>query len=88
MPGVSKSARMSRVAERLGVRREETIAMGDGDNDIEMLEWAGLGIAMGNGMPAVKAAADWIAPPVDEDGVAVALRRFVLGSQLSANAGP
>jgi len=80
MPGISKAQALSWVAEYLGVRREETIAIGDGDNDVEMLNWAALGIAMGNGSPAVRAAADWIAPPVEQDGVAVALRRLVLGS--------
>jgi hydroxymethylpyrimidine pyrophosphatase-like HAD family hydrolase len=80
MPGVSKARGLARVAQDLGVTSQETLAIGDGDNDIEMLQWAGLGIAMGNGMPAVKAIADWIAPPAEEDGVAVALRRFVLGA--------
>lgn len=79
MPGVSKAGGLARVAQGLGVTSQETLAIGDGDNDIEMLQWAGLGIAMGNGMPGVKAVADWIAPPVEDDGVAVALRHFVLG---------
>jgi len=78
MPGVSKADAMSRVATLVGVRREETLAIGDGDNDVEMLEWAACGIAMGNGTERAKAAADWIAPTVEEDGLAVALRRFVL----------
>lgn len=78
MPGISKARAVSWVADRLGVAREETIAIGDGDNDVEMLNWAGLGIAMGNGTPAAQAAADWIAPPAEEDGLAVALRRFAL----------
>ena len=78
LPGVSKARAVAWLAQRLCVAREETIAIGDADNDIEMLQWAGLGIAMGNAMPAARVAADWIAPTVDEDGVAVALRRFVL----------
>lgn len=77
-PGISKATGMAWLAAYLGVPREETIAIGDSDNDAEMLEWAGLGIAMGNATPAAKAAADWIAPSVEEDGVAVALQRFVL----------
>ncbi len=80
MPGISKAQGIAWVADRLGVAQEETIAIGDGNNDLEMLNWAGLSIAMGNGTPAVKAAADWTAPPVEKDGLAVALRRFVLGS--------
>jgi hydroxymethylpyrimidine pyrophosphatase-like HAD family hydrolase len=80
MPGVSKGRGLAWVAQYLGVSPQETIAIGDADNDIEMLQWAGLGIAMGNGMPGVKAVAGWIAPPVEEDGVAVALRHFVLST--------
>jgi Cof subfamily protein (haloacid dehalogenase superfamily) len=80
MPGISKARGLAWVAQDLGVPSQETIAIGDGDNDIEMLQWAGLGIAMGNGMPGVKAIAQWIAPPVEEDGVAVALRHFVLSA--------
>jgi hypothetical protein len=79
MPGISKANAMSRLAAHLGVAQEETMAVGDGDNDAEMLEWAAWGIAMGNGTEKAIAAADWVAPPVEEDGLAVALRRFVLG---------
>jgi len=78
MPGMSKACGLSWLARYLSVAPEETMAIGDADNDLEMLGWAGLSVAMGNGMPAVKAAADWVAPAVDEDGVAVALQRFVL----------
>lgn len=84
LPGISKAWAMSWVAAYLDVKREETIGIGDGDNDVEMLEWADLGIAMGNATPAVKVAASWVAPPVEEDGVAVVLRRFVLGASQSA----
>jgi Cof subfamily protein (haloacid dehalogenase superfamily) len=79
LPGISKAWAMSWIAEYLGVLQEETMGIGDGDNDLEMVEWAGLGVAMGNATPKVKAVADWIAPSVDEDGAAVALQRFVLG---------
>jgi Cof subfamily protein (haloacid dehalogenase superfamily) len=79
LPGISKAWAMSWVAEYLGVKQAETIGIGDGDNDLEMVQWAGLGVAMGNATPKVKAVAGWIAPPVEEDGAGVALRRFVLG---------
>jgi len=79
MPGISKARGMSWVSNYLGVSRAETVAIGDGDNDIEMLTWAGLSIAMGNGSPATHKAADYIAPPVEKDGAAVALQQFVLG---------
>ncbi len=78
LPGISKAWAMSWIADHLDVKREETIGIGDGDNDVEMVEWAGLGVAMGNATPKVKAVADWIAPPVEEDGAAEVLRRFVL----------
>jgi len=78
LPGISKAAALARVADRLGVKREETLAIGDGDNDVDMIEWAACGVAMGNATPRAKAAADWIAPTVGEDGMAAALRRFVL----------
>jgi len=77
-PGISKAGALSFVAAHLGVSRDETLAIGDGNNDVEMLEWAGLGVAMGNAIPEVKAVAAWTAPSVDEDGAAVALQRFVL----------
>lgn len=77
-PGVTKGAALAWVAERLGVRREETVAFGDAGNDRAMIEWAGLGVAMGNGSDEVKAVADLVAPPVDEDGVAQVLEACCL----------
>jgi hypothetical protein len=79
LPGISKGNAMALVARHLGVKREETIGIGDGNNDVEMLEWAGVGVAMDNASPVARAAADWIAPPVEEDGAAIALRRYMLG---------
>lgn len=79
LPGISKGNAMALVARHLGVRREETIGIGDGDNDVEMLQWAGVGVAMDNATPVAKAAADWIAPSVEDDGAAIALRRYMLG---------
>lgn len=78
--GVSKGDALRRLAEHLGVPQAEVMAIGDQDNDLPMITWAGLGVAMGNGSPAVKAAADWVAPPVTEDGAAVAIERFILGA--------
>lgn len=71
---------LQRVAERLGVAREEVLAIGDHINDLEMLRFAGTGVAMGNALPETKAAADWITGTVEEDGVAQAIERFVLNS--------
>lgn len=74
--GVSKASGLAGVAARLGVDRSEVLAVGDGDNDREMLRWAGHGVAMGQAPPEVRADADSVTGPVDEDGLAAALRRF------------
>lgn len=79
-PGVSKGNALRRLAEHLGIPQAQVMAIGDQDNDVPMIAWAGLGVAMGNASPASKAAADWIAPPVTEDGAAVAIERFVLSA--------
>jgi Cof subfamily protein (haloacid dehalogenase superfamily) len=76
--GVSKGDALRRLAAHLGVPQAHVMAVGDQDNDASMIAWAGVGVAMGNGSPATKAVADWVAPPVTEDGAAVAIERFVL----------
>ena len=78
--GVSKGRALAWLAERLGVAREETMAIGDSGNDREMVAWAGLGVAMGNASTEVKAVADHVAPAIDEDGVAEAIERFCMSS--------
>ena len=77
-PGVSKARAMLSLAEQRGICAEEIMALGDSGNDIEMIRAAGLGVAMGNAIPAVKEAANEIAPPCEENGFAKAVRRFVL----------
>ena len=77
-PGVSKARAMLALAEKRGVSAEEIMALGDSGNDVEMIRAAGLGVAMGNAIPAVKEAADEIVPPCEENGFAEAVRRFVL----------
>ncbi len=72
----SKGLAIEQLIRHLGIPREETIAIGDGYNDIPMLEFAGLGIAMGNACEAVKAAADAVTDTNDSDGVAKALIRY------------
>jgi hydroxymethylpyrimidine pyrophosphatase-like HAD family hydrolase len=74
--GVSKATGLPKVTERLGVRREDVLAIGDGTNDVEMLRWAGRGVAMGNAVSAAHEAADHVTAPLEEDGVAVELRRW------------
>lgn len=79
--GVSKGEALARVAQRLGVAREETVAVGDQDNDVSMMRWAGLGVAMGNAPAAVQAQADVVAPSVQEDGLAWVLETWVLAGE-------
>ncbi len=75
--GMSKAVGLAWLAEYLNISRAEVMAVGDNDNDAEMLSWAGLGLAMADGSPAALAAADETVPPVAEDGAAVALEKFV-----------
>lgn len=76
--GVDKSRAIQAVCAHLHILPEEVLAIGDGDNDLCMLQMAGLGIAMGNAPAEVQALADVIAPTNDEDGVAWALQHYAL----------
>lgn len=60
------------------IQPEQIIAFGDGDNDAQMLKFAGIGVAMGNGWASAKAAADYITADIDEDGIFLALEHFGL----------
>jgi len=75
--GVSKAEGLDKICFRLGVGQDEVLAVGDGHNDVEMLRWAGRGVAMGNAPDDVKAVADEVAGHVDDDGVATLLDRYV-----------
>jgi Cof subfamily protein (haloacid dehalogenase superfamily) len=77
-PHASKGNALAFLAERYGVAQAETIAVGDSDNDISMIRWAGLGVAMGNAAPEVIAAADLVAPTVCDDGLAAVIEEYVL----------
>ena len=74
----SKAAGMARVAEILGIGLEEVMAVGDGGNDLSMLQAAGISVAMGNAVPEVQAAATFVSADAADDGIAVALRHFGL----------
>lgn len=76
--GIRKDAALEILMAQLGTSLDELMAVGDGFNDIPMLECAGMAVAMGNAYPEVKKHADWIAPSNEEDGAAVAIERFVL----------
>lgn len=75
-PLANKGAALAELAKYYGVSREETMAIGDSFNDLEMLEYAGLGVAMGNARREIQARADYVTAANDEDGVAEALQRF------------
>ena len=74
--GVSKASGLAHVAERLGVDAADVLAIGDGRNDIEMLQWAGRGVAMGQAVEPVIAAADDVTGTVYEDGAATEIARW------------
>ena len=68
-PGVHKGVGCQVVADLLGIDRARCVAIGDGENDLELIDWAGFGIAVGGGHPELVANADWVAPSIDDDGV-------------------
>jgi Cof subfamily protein (haloacid dehalogenase superfamily) len=77
--GVDKGTGAARLCEYLGIAREQLIAVGDNFNDVEMLQFAGLGVAVGNAPDAVKAIAGRVIPTNDEQGVAHFVREILLG---------
>lgn len=77
-PGASKGAALKQLARDLNIKPEHIMAIGDAENDIEMIQFAGLGVAMGQSDAKTKAAADVVVGTLDEDGVAEALEKFVL----------
>jgi hypothetical protein len=78
-PGVGKDHSLARLLAHLGLSREQLIAFGDGFNDLAMLRFAGMGVAMANAADEVKAVADRVTLSNDEDGVAHAVAQWVLG---------
>jgi Cof subfamily protein (haloacid dehalogenase superfamily) len=75
----SKGSAMAFLARHFDVPLAQVLAIGDHNNDVEMLQMAGLGVAVGNAEPAVLACADYVAPSNDDEGVAHVIERFVLG---------
>ena len=76
-PDVSKGAGLQFVADLLGFTAAQTVACGDGENDRELLDWAGFRVAVANAHAAVLARADLVVPPVQEEGVAVLLEAYL-----------
>ena len=82
-PQVNKGAAVRYLAEDiLGLRPENVMTIGDNFNDLEMIQYAGVGIAMGNAPDGVKAVAQWVAPDVEADGAVAAIERFVLADSI------
>lgn len=77
--GVNKGTGLVELGKLLGIKREEIMACGDGDNDTVMLREVGFGVAMANAEDQVKAAADYITDSNDNEGAAKAIEKFVLG---------
>src|SRR5262249_39757380 len=75
---VSKATGAATIAARMDVPASRVIAIGDHLNDIELLQWAGLGIAMGDGHPETQAAANHVTGSLADDGVVQAVERFLL----------
>jgi hypothetical protein len=84
----SKAAMAQQLARQMQVPAEQVMAIGDDDSDAAILQWAGIGVAMGNATPAAKAAADVITSSNLRDGVAEALDQWVLGRRGTAASVP
>ena len=76
-PSISKGTGVDFVAEHLGFTAERTVAFGDGENDLELLEWAGFGVAVANANELLKPRADWVCPSAAEQGVAQVLEALL-----------
>jgi Cof subfamily protein (haloacid dehalogenase superfamily) len=76
-PEVTKASGLAFLAEHLGFARERTIAFGDGENDVELVDWAGYGVAVANAHERVLTVADFVCPPVDEEGVAQMIEAYL-----------
>jgi len=82
-PDVNKGSGLAFVAERLGFTSAETVACGDGENDRELLDWAGFGVAVANAHEDILRRADLVVPPAQEEGVAFLLESYLLLNSLS-----
>lgn len=76
-PGVNKAISLAKFAEGLSYSAKEVMACGDNANDIEMVKWAGVGVAVANATPALKAAADYVCEYERSEGVAEAIEKFI-----------
>lgn len=79
---IDKSYSLGKLLEHLGLTKDEMIACGDGFNDISMIRFAGLGVAMENAQPQVKEVADYITLSNNDDGIAQVIEKFILKKSL------
>ncbi|KQZ29157.1 hypothetical protein ASD50_18385 [Mesorhizobium sp. Root552] len=82
--GVSKQVAVAALTKRLGVDRENVAAIGDSENDLDLIRWAGFGIAMGNGSESVKRAADWVTWSNAHAGAAFAIDTIIAANRAAA----
>jgi Cof subfamily protein (haloacid dehalogenase superfamily) len=75
--GVTKGSGLAYLAGRLGFTSERTVAFGDGENDVELLEWAGYAVAVEDAHPRLAGIADLVCPPADEEGVAQIIESYL-----------
>ncbi|MCY0863418.1 MAG: Cof-type HAD-IIB family hydrolase [Sulfobacillus sp.] len=85
--GVGKGPALKVAADLLGIPQAQVMAIGDAENDVDMIRWAGLGVAMGQAPESVQSAADWVTLPLTEEGAAVAIERWVLEGVRPLNQG-
>lgn len=77
---ISKATGVNKVLDLYGIKKEESMSFGDGENDIQMFEATGMSVAMGNAFDIVKEKADYVTDDVDNDGVAKAINKFILNN--------
>ena len=76
--GIDKAQSLAVLLKEIGMTKEEMIAVGDGFNDLSMIQYAGLGVAMANAQEIVRQNADYITLSNEEDGVAAVVEKFIL----------
>lgn len=80
-PNATKSQALAFLTKQLGIKQSAVMAIGDGLNDLDMLNWAGVGVAMGNASPEVKEQADWVTDDNKSGGVAKAIAKYIIDSE-------
>lgn len=76
-PNITKAVGLAKLAEYLKIQPDEIMACGDGDNDLAMIKYAGLGVAMENAIDEVKSVAQFITKDCDDDGISYVIDKFI-----------